>query len=261
MLASLDLFAAGTAPGLALLGARVGGLVLIAPTLAARTVPTKLKIGLIALFTLLLAPAAVSVTGVVPSITPATMLSETIVGFAIGLGAAVIIGAAEAAGETMAIQIGLSGASIFDPVNNMTVPALGGFMQTVAITMLLTFDLHLVMLDALATSTRVAPLGAPLAIADGLWAMVGTTTTLFALGLQLAAPVMTVILVANVSLAVLSRAAPQLNVLGLAFPLQIGVGLLTLFAALPYMAAAFPGWTGIYDMLLDRMMSALMGGG
>ncbi len=260
MVAALDLFAPGTGPGLALLAARVGGLVLIAPTLAARNVPARLKVGFVALFTMLLAPAAVSVAGAVPVITPATMLSETVIGLAIGLGAAVIVGAAEAAGETMAVQIGLSGASLLDPVNNMTMPALGGFMQTVAITILLTTDLHLVMLDALATSTRVAPLGATLSMADGLWAMVGTTGTLFALGLQLAAPVMSVILVANVSLAVLSRAAPQLNVLGLAFPLQIAVGLLTLFAAMPYMLAALPGWSGIYDSLLDRMMSAFLGG-
>lgn len=260
MLDSLDLFAPGTGPGLALLGARIGGLVLIAPTLAARNVPMRLKIGFIVIFTMLLAPAAVTVDGVVPVITPASMLSETVIGFAIGLGAAVIVGAAEAAGETMAVQIGLSGASLLDPVNNMTMPAVGGFMQTVAITILLTTDLHLVMLDALSASTRVAPVGGSLSMADGLWAMVGTTSTLFALGLQLAAPVMTVVLIANVSLAVLSRAAPQLNVLGLAFPLQIGVGLLTLFAALPYMLAGLPGWAGIYDSLLDRVMSAFLGG-
>ena len=56
-------------------------------------------------------------------------------------------------------------------------------------------------------------------------AMVRSARVLFALGLQFAAPVIAAVLVANTALAVLSRAAPQLNILSVAFPVQIGIGL------------------------------------
>lgn len=261
MAAPLDLFAPQTAPALVLLGTRVSGLVLIAPTLASKLVPMKVRTGLVVLFTLLLAPVAMtSVTGV-PALTPAAIVGEALVGFALGLGAAIVIGGAEMAGEAMANQIGLSGAALFDPLNNTQVPALSQFMQLTALAFVLTSGLHVVLLESVAASTQVAPLGAPLALAEGMRAAAGLVSQLFLLGLRLAAPVMAVVLVGNVALAILSRAAPQLNILSVAFPLQIGIGLLTLAAAFPYLATVLPGWTGLYDALTDTVLRALLGGG
>lgn len=258
---ALDLFAPGTAPALALLGTRISGLVLVAPTLSARTIPHRHRAVLILLLTALLAPVAILGIESPARITPETMLAEVVIGFALGLGAAVIVAGAEAAGESIANQIGLSGAALLDPLNNTSVPALAHFMQMVAVTLLLVTDLHVIMLDALVASTRVAPLGEPIAIAAGLRVAADTASTLFALGLRLAAPVMAVVLIGNVALAVLGRAAPQLQVIAVAFPLQIGLGLLALAASLPYVLTWFAGWAGTYDALTDRMMRAFLSGG
>jgi flagellar biosynthetic protein FliR len=256
----IDLFAPNTGPLLALFGARVSGLVLVAPVFSSRTVPPMVKAGLVVLVTLLLAPVAIAGAAGGAAVTPAAMLSETLVGFAIGLGAALLVGAAEAAGEVMAIQIGLSGAAILDPINQTQVPALGQFMQLFALALLLSLNLHLVMLDALAASARVVPVGAPLDLANGASAMVRAGGTLFVLGLRFAAPVIAAVLVANVALAALSRAAPQLNILQLAFPIQIAIGLLTLLASLPLIAAVLQGWTGMYDGMVGGVLRALGGG-
>jgi flagellar biosynthetic protein FliR len=256
----IDLFAPGTGPLLALFGARVSGLVLVAPVFSSRTVPPMVKAGLVVLVTLLLAPVAIAGAAGGAAVTPAAMLSETLVGFAIGLGAALLVGAAEAAGEVMAIQIGLSGAAILDPINQTQVPALGQFMQLFALALLLSLNLHLVMLDALAASARVVPVGAPLDLANGASAMVRAGGTLFVLGLRFAAPVIAAVLVANVALAALSRAAPQLNILQLAFPIQIAIGLLTLLASLPLIAAVGQGWTGMYDGMVGGVLQAFGGG-
>ena len=263
--APLDLFAPGTGGVLALFGARVSGLVLVAPVFSARTVPAMVKAGLVVLLTMLLAPVAAAgldaaAAAAAPAPTPATLLGEVLVGFAIGLGAALLVAAAEAAGELMAIQIGLSGAALLDPVNNHQVPALGQLMQLLALAFMLALDLHLVMLDALAASVRVLPIGAPIDAAAGLAALVQTGSTLFVLGLRFAAPVIAAVLVANVALAALSRAAPQLNILQLAFPVQIAIGLVTLAAAVPVIAAVLSGWSATYDTMLDGVLRALGGG-
>ena len=255
----LDLLAPGGASVLALFGARVSGLVIVAPVFSARTIPVSVRTALVVLFTVLLAPMARAAGAEAPALTPATFLAEAVVGFAIGLGAALLVGAAEAAGELMAIQIGLSGAALMDPLNQQSSPVLGQLMQLLALALLLALDLHLVMLDALGASVRLLPVGAPLELQAGLGEMVRMGGTLFALGLRFAAPVIAAVLVTNVALAVLSRAAPQLNVLSVAFPIQIGIGLFALFGALPYLATFFTGWEPGYDAMLERMLGVMRG--
>ncbi|HEX7243328.1 MAG TPA: flagellar biosynthetic protein FliR, partial [Longimicrobiaceae bacterium] len=199
--------------------------------------------------------------GAEPAVTAAGLLGETLIGFAIGLGAAAVVGAAEVAGELMTTQVGLSGAALLDPLSNQSVPVLGQLMQLFAVALLLAFDAHLAMIDAVAASLRYIPVGSPVDFRGGMGAMVSLGSTLFSLGLRFAAPVLAAVLIANVALAVLSRVAPSLNVLSVAFPIQIGLGLFTLAAALPLVAAWFTGWGAAYEGTLDHLLGALRGAG
>lgn len=254
-----DLFAPGSSQTLVLLAARVGGMVLVAPVFSTKNVPTAVKTCIIVLLTALLQPMALAQTHVIPQITPETFVGETLVGFGLGLGAALLVGAASVAGDLMGMQIGLSGAAIFDPINNSQENVLGVFGNLFAITLLLAVDAHLVMIDAIAHSVRVIPIGSGLN-PEGLRAMVKSANVLFALGLQFAAPVVAAVLVANTALAILSRAAPALNILSVAFPIQIGVGLFALAAAIPFIGAFYHGWSGVYNDTLDHVFAALSRG-
>lgn len=256
-----DLFAPGAPATLALFGARVSGLVLVAPVFSARPVPMAVKSALVILLAVLLVPVAQSHLTRPPDLTPHAILGETLVGFALGLGAALLLGAAESAGELLSIQIGLSGAAIVDPLSAQQSTALGQFVNLFALVLVLSLDGHLVMLDALATSTERLPVGVPLDVAAGVRGFVSLGSQVFVLGLQFASPVVAVVMVANVALAVLSRAAPQLQILQMAFPVQILVGVGTLVACLPYIASWFLGWEASYDAMLTRAMSALSGTG
>jgi flagellar biosynthetic protein FliR len=258
---SFDLFAPGSAPVLALFGARVGGLVLVAPVFSAKVVPVTLRTAVLVVITVLLAPVAMTHVPTPPAPTPTAFLSETLVGFAIGMGAAIFVGAAEAAGELLAVQIGLSGAAVVDPLTQTQGPALGQFLNFYAVALLLALNAHLVMLDALAASLRHVPVGSAVNMEAGTGALVSLGSTLFALGLRFAAPVVALVLIGNVALAVLSRAAPQLNILSLAFPVQIGLGLFAFGAALPMIALWFQGWDGAYDGVLTRLFDAFAAGG
>lgn len=254
--ATMNLYAPETWSALVLLASRIGGLVLVAPVFSSRLVPVTVRTALVVLLTVLLYPAARSVAGP-RGITPAAVLGEMLVGFAIGLGAALLIGAMEVAGDYIAVQTGLSGAALLDPLSNQQSAALGTFLQVFAVTLLLSTNGHLVMLDALSASTQRIPLGGTATPGAGLLELAGQGSTLFALGLRFAAPVIAVALIANVALAVLSRAAPQLNILQIAFPVQILAGLATLFAALPMLASWWLGWQPTYGDLLTRALGAL----
>lgn len=255
----LDLFAPGSVQTLVLLGMRVGGVVLVAPVFASRALPTTMKTAIIILLTALLQPVALSRATSIPQITPETFVSETLIGLALGLGAAMLVGAATVAGDLMGMQIGLSGASVLDPINNSSENALGVFGGLFATTLLLAVDAHLVMIDAIAKSVTVAPIGGPLH-AVGLLALVRGAAVMFSLGVQFAAPVIAAVLIANTALAILSRAAPQLNVLSVAFPVQIGIGLVALGASIPFVGAFYHGWSGVYNGSLDKFFAALVRG-
>jgi len=241
----VDLFAPGMTAALALLGMRVTGLLLVAPAFSARNVPTPLRAGLTILLTVLLAPIAhqrATASGLALVITPAAMLGEALVGVVIGVGAAILVGAASVAGEAAGMQAGLSGAAIFDPLGGHDSTALQQFFTLFATVIMFAVNGHLVMLEALATSVQRLPLGATLHTADGLRALVLQGDALFSLGLQFAAPAIAAAVLANTVLAVLGRAAPQLNLLSVAFPLQIGVGLITLALAVPFIGMLLGDW-------------------
>jgi flagellar biosynthesis protein FliR len=253
----VDLFAPNAGSVLALLGFRLAGLVLIAPVFSTRSVPAMLKAGLIVLLTALLHPVAMASAAEGVRITPATALAETLIGFAIGFAVAIVVGAAEAMGDLVAVQIGLSGAAALDPLTTTSVPVLGTFANLFAVTLLLAADAHVMMLEAVADSLTLLPSGAALDLQAGIAAMIGWGSTLFLLGARFAAPVIATVLLANVALAVLGRAAPALNVLAVAFPIQIGLGLFALAASIPLIGAFFAGWGGFYDTMLGQVLLAL----
>lgn len=239
-----DLFAPGMTAAVVLSALRVGGLLLVAPIWSAKPVPMTLRTALMLIFALLLNPAATNGVNLETlRITPATFLSESAIGLVIGLSAAIFIAGAEAAGEQMTISIGLSGAAIFDPTNNTQGAILSQFMQMLALVVLLIAGGHLVMLRALADSFRVMPLGASLNLGEGFHALVPMARSVFTSGIQFAAPVVASVLVMNIALAILGRAAPKLQIMSVAFPLQISVGLLTLAGSLALIVRTMSDWT------------------
>ena len=250
---SFNPFAPGSAVTLVLFGTRVGGMMLIAPALSSTIVPRQVRMGILVAFTVLLQPAALASVRGTPVLSASAMLSETLIGFGIGLGAALLISAAEVAGDVMAVQIGLSGAAILDPLDSSQAPVLGTFTRLFAITLLFTLNLHTVMLGALADSAAAFPVGTPVSAAGGAGAMLQLGGSLFAFGVRLAAPVIAAVFIANVALAVLGRAAPQLNILAVSFPVQIMIGLGALVVALPAIGRFFGDWTGTYSSMLDHV--------
>jgi flagellar biosynthetic protein FliR len=86
--------------------------------------------------------------------------------------------------------------------------------------------------------------------------MVRAASSIFVTGVQFAAPVIAAVLLLNLALAVLGRAAPQLNIMGVAFPLQIGVGLITFAGSLALIVHAMSDWTPGFGATLDSMARA-----
>src|SRR5690606_27567883 len=162
------------------------------------------RTAIVLLLTFLLLPAVRLPAGV--ALTPATLMSEMLVGFALGLGAALFIGAAELAGDVLAFQTGLSGASTLDPVNQTNIATLGHFMQLTALTLLLALDGHILMIEALAHSMDVIGIGAAVDWQAGTRMLVRYISDLFLTGVRIAAPVTLAVLISNLALGILAKA-------------------------------------------------------
>ena len=255
-----DLLTTGGAATFILLAMRIGGLVLIAPVFSSRSVPMKLRTAIVVIFSIVLVPVARAHAHAAPEITPLTFLSETVIGFALGLGTAIVIAAASAAGDMMSVQMGLAGASVLDPMTSIQVPVLGQFMTAFVTLLLFSSGGHLVMLQGLGSSLDAMPVGSIPDLSAGALAMAKMGGQLLSLGVLFAAPVMAATMLTNVALAILTRAAPQLQIITVAFPMQIVVGLFTLAAGLSLTAVWFTGWASYHDGLLDRMLGPMLSG-
>ena len=253
-----DLLTTGGAATFILLAMRIGGLVLIAPVFSSKQVPMKLRTAIIVIFSVVLVPVARAHAHIAPQITPITFVSETVIGFGLGLGTAIVIGAASAAGDMMSVQMGLAGASVLDPMTQIQVPVLGQFMTAFVTLLLFSSGGHLVMLQGLGASLVDMPVGSIPDISAGALVMAKLGGQLLSLGVMFAAPVMAATMLTNVALAILTRAAPQLQIITVAFPLQIMTGLFTLAAALSLSAVWFAGWSSYHDGLLDRILGPMM---
>ncbi|TVP45384.1 MAG: flagellar biosynthetic protein FliR [Gemmatimonadales bacterium] len=238
----LDAFLSpGGTSAAALLLFRITGLLAVAPMFSARFLPLQLKAAFTVLLVMLLLPAGLAAGGADVAVTPEAMMGELVVGFTLGFAAGILVHAAEVAGDFIAVQTGLSGANLLDPLSQTQMPVLGQFMGLAALTTFLAVGGHRVVLESAALSMQVIPPGAGIH-PDGILPLVETGSMLFSLGLRMAAPVIAAVTIGNVALGVLARTVPQMNVLMTAFPLQIGIGLLVLSVSIPLMGGLFTAW-------------------
>lgn len=213
--------------------ARVGGFMAAAPVFDNRSLPASVKIYLALALTLLLLP-------VVDLPRPQQLLpdgalmiaSEVVIGVALAFALRIVFAAASLGGYLVGQQMGLGFAALQDPLNGAQIP-LTSRLYVVALTLtFLAMDGHLLMVGALATSFEWLPLtdASPRELAAGL---VAVTARLFGLATVIALPAVTTLLMVNLSFGVLTRAAPQLNILVVGFPVTLLLGLVLLLLTLP----------------------------
>jgi len=162
------------------------------------------------------------------------VLTGLMIGFAMGL----LFAGVRAAGELIGFDLGLSLATAFDPEtgsNNIV----GEFLYLAVLLVFLLINGHHFVLQALVLSYDTIPLGGFAvggAAAEGLVTLSGVV---FMVALKCAAPVIVASFLVNLALAILSRVAPQVNVLIVSFPVKVGVGLVVLMTAGPFLIYAF----------------------
>lgn len=209
--------------------ARCSGTVLLAPVFSAQTIPVRVRAGI----TLVLALVLTAHVGPIVHERSAFAIAvgaagELLVGLVIGLLFRLVLLVAETAGELAGLQMGFGFAQLADPLTQETSDITTQLLGAFAVLLLLAADGHRLVIAALAASLHNVPLGTGLARLASLPAAASWLGSALETALRLAAPVIVALLLCNVALGLLARAAPQLNLFVLGFAISIAVGLIVL---------------------------------
>ena len=180
------------------------------------------------------------------------LMQEFLIGVAMGFSMRIVFAAVEMAGEIASATMGLGFASVFDPMTRGRSAAVSQFLVLISTMAFLAVDAHLVLLEALGESFVTMPISATPASSNLALQLVKWGSTIFSVGLQLSLPIVAALLITNVALGILTRAAPQLNIFGIGFPVSLGVGLILISQTLPYLSIPLQN---LFNQGLETMRS------
>jgi flagellar biosynthesis protein FliR len=231
---------------------RVLGLLATAPVTSGGQFPNRGKIALALFVTLVIAP-----TITLPTIDPASwaglaaLARELAIGLVLGFMMRLVFVAVEMAAEIMGMQMGLGFAQFYDTHFAAPVPVLGRFFGLAATLTFLAIDGHLLLLSVLAETFTTLPVGG--SMQASFWQSLSSAGGFFIYAaLSLALPVIAALLVTNLALGVLSRAAPQLNIFAIGFPVTLMLGFVAVLLSIPY-------FLPIFEQLVRRCAEVLLG--
>lgn len=220
------------------------------PFFSSRSIPRLTKLFLGIAITLMIMPILPPMPKVEPfsAIGIFITLNQILIGLAIGFSMRIAFSAMEMAGHLSGLQMGLGFASFFDPQHNQQLPILALFTSLLAVLLYLAFDAHLAMISTLVQSFYSLPITEHPLAAKGFGELFRMGGLVFGYGLWLAMPVIAVLLVANLGIGVMARAAPQMNLFAVGFPITLALGMAAFYITLPQMSQQFAG-------LVNEMLS------
>lgn len=181
----------------------------------------------------------------------ALLVEQMLIGIAIGFSAKIVFAAIDLAGEYIGFQMGLNFATFYDPLNASQTPVTTEFISLLGLLVFLSINGHLMFFATLAHSFTAMPIGGVF-FGSSVWtALAQLGAKIFAAGLLLALPVIVALMIINIALGVLTRAAPQLNLFALGFPLTLTGGFITLALSLNYLATPLQH---LFEFAIEAML-------
>ncbi|MEZ5542615.1 MAG: flagellar biosynthetic protein FliR [Pseudomonadota bacterium] len=215
---------------------RIGAMLVAAPVFGARMVPVRVRLVLALVLALMMAPLVASDARAIDPLGATGLLvsaQQILIGLAMGFTlqlafAAIVIGA-----QSIAMSMGLGFANAVDPQNGVTVPVIAQYYLTLATLIFLALDGHLLLIQLLVDSFQTLPVGVHGLSENGLWDIVSWGGRMFAGAVLIALTGIASLLLINLAFGVMSRAAPQLNIFGVGFPVMMGAGFIVIMVSLP----------------------------
>lgn len=190
------------------------------------------------------------------------VLGEILIGIIIGFFLTVVYASFQVAGQFFSLQMGFGASEVFDPLAQIEIPLLGQFLNLVAMLVFLTMGgFQKFMIKGVGASFKALKAVDLVLENERLFAVfTGGLGRLFEAALMISFPILGTLFIISVSVGLLAKAAPQMNLLMIGFPIAIGVAFLILFVTMPFLMETFGK---IIDASFEGISSLLMnmGGG
>ncbi|OOG26200.1 flagellar biosynthetic protein FliR [Thioalkalivibrio denitrificans] len=236
---------------------RISAMLIAAPLFGAGTVSVRIRVGLAFILALVVAPLIPTPPAVEPLSLAglAIAVQQVVIGASIGFILQMVFSALTQAGESIALSMGLGFASMVDPQQGVQVPVVSTYFVIMATLMFLALNGHVAIIELTLQSFYTMPIAVDgLARAD-LWALVSWGSTMFVYGLLVAMPAVASMLLVNLSMGVITRAAPQLNIFAVGFPMMIMLGFILLMVTIPVLMPQFTELLANAFELMGRITS------
>jgi flagellar biosynthetic protein FliR len=165
---------------------------------------------------------------------PLLIFMEFLIGIGMGIATNVVFEAVQLAGQVLGIQMGYSLINILDPQTQVDTTVVALFYQSIVMLLFLRMDVHYWLLRAIANSFIYLPLGTTHLGGLFTMAVVKIGGDIFGLGVQIAAPVLSATLVADIVLGLLGKASPHLPLMLLGPAVKSMLGLIVIMATMKY---------------------------
>lgn len=231
---------------------RIGAALGVAPVFGARTVPVRTRLFFAFLITMVIVPLIPAAPKIDP-LTPDGVLiaiQQLLIGLSMGFALLMVFAAFILGGQVIAMQMGLGFASLIDPQNGVQTPVISQLYVLLSTLIFLSLDGHLVLITVLAESFQTMPIAPQALTSDSMWLMVSWGREIFASAILIAMPVITTLLLVNIAFGVMTRAAPQLNIFAVGFPVIMTAGFILIFITLDGVQAHLTRIVdGVFEML------------
>ncbi len=214
---------------------RIGAVFMAAPIFAARQVPVRWRAALTLVVTWIVVPVLPPVP-VVETFSHEAMLmvlQQIAIGVLMGFMLQLVFAAVVFGGQVMAYSMGLGFASMMDPQNGVQVPVVSQFYLILVTLLFLMLNGHLILIELVVDSFRTIPVAVDGLSRNTLWELAVWGGRVFSGGLLMALPIVTALLVVNLGMGIITRAAPQLNIFAVGFPMTMIIGFVVMWATLP----------------------------
>ncbi len=216
---------------------RFSGFFILTPVFGESSIPMRIKAGLSALCALIVTPHLLANQNL-PELSASgygiMAVREMTLGFCIGFVILMVMASLRLAGQLVGMQIGFSFVQVADPSSNRSLGIVAEFFQMLGTLTFLVIGGHLLLLQAFFQSFDLIPLN-KLQITPGVVEeIILYSRMVFVCGLQIATPIMGVILIGDVGLGIIARTVPKMNIFQVGFSLKILGGLTVLVALIPH---------------------------
>ena len=214
---------------------RISAMLVAMPVIGTRLVPTRIKVVISFAVSIVAIPLLPDLPQFEALSLQALMISmqQVLIGLAMGFTLQLVFAALMIAGEAIAMSMGLGFASMIDPTNGVNVPVISQFFMIIGTLLFLSLGGHLMLIQLIVSSFQSLPISTEGLQREGYWSIVVWGSQMFIGALWLAIPALISMLVITLSLGVMTRAAPQLNIFSVGFPVTMFLGFIILILVLP----------------------------